>query len=182
MKALSGKRAAILLQPSPAFVVALAAAEGRGAVILAPEDAVDLPALIEVEGIGAWFTTATAAAALSVGIPVVLLDEAPRRAVVRSGKGDERPVDLGSHFPLELEGAADVPGRDEECLRLRTDGQWASQSHRAVIAAGEAEAPTVTRGSVAQVPAAEDWSSWDSLSRSAIGPLLAGAALRTPGK
>src|SRR3954463_14178406 len=58
VRALSGKRSAILLPTSPHFLVALAASEGRGAVLINPLAA---PAEIDFQlrdaGVGAVFTT-----------------------------------------------------------------------------------------------------------------------------
>src|SRR3954463_8426196 len=79
VRALSGKRSAILLPTSPQFFVALAASEGRGAVLITP-----LASRAEIEHqmrdaqVGAVFTVATLAGHLPVGVTQVLLDEAPR--------------------------------------------------------------------------------------------------------
>ena len=56
---------------------------------------------------------------LPAGVARVLLDESPARALVRIG-GEERTVDLGAHVGLELEGAGDAPGRNEEAAIVYT--------------------------------------------------------------
>src|SRR6185436_12890621 len=78
VRAMSGRRAAILLPTSPAFLTALAACEGRGAVLINP-----LAAPIEVAlqcadaNVGAIFTLASFAPRLPSDLPMVLLDDAP---------------------------------------------------------------------------------------------------------
>jgi long-chain acyl-CoA synthetase len=120
VRALAGRRAAILLPTSPAFFVALAACEGRGAVLVNPLAA---PPEIAFQcadaNVGAVFTTSAFAARLPDGLVAVLLDDAPRRARVVSG-GVSKDVDLGSHHGLALEGERDAPGRDEEAAIVYT--------------------------------------------------------------
>ena len=114
VRALSGRRSAILLPTSPAFFTALAASDGRGAVLINPMAA---PAEIAFQctdaNVGAIFTSATFASRLPAGLPWVLLDDAPRTARVISG-GSARDIDLGSHHGLTVEGERDAAGRDEE--------------------------------------------------------------------
>jgi acyl-CoA synthetase (AMP-forming)/AMP-acid ligase II len=120
VRALSGKRSAILLPTSPAFLTALAASEGRGAVLINPLAA---PAEIAFQcrdaNVGALFTTSAFAPRAPRDVVVVLLDGAPRTARVIAD-GASRDVDLGSHFGLSLEGERDVPGRDEEAAIVYT--------------------------------------------------------------
>ena len=120
VRALSGRRSALLLPTSPAFISALAASDGRGAVLINPLAA---PAEIAFQcadaNVGAVFTTTAFAARLPAGLPLVLLDDAPRLArVIASGVTKE--VDLGSHHGLSLEGESDVAGRDEEAAIVYT--------------------------------------------------------------
>ncbi|MBW7935238.1 MAG: hypothetical protein H3C62_16850, partial [Gemmatimonadaceae bacterium] len=58
VRALAGKRGALLLPPSPAVLTALAACDGHGAVLLpAQGDREHLTALFDAAGVGAVFTT-----------------------------------------------------------------------------------------------------------------------------
>lgn len=120
VRALSGRRAAILLPTSPAFLVALAACEGRGAVLVNPLAA---PAEIAFQcadaDVGAVFTTESFAARLPAGLPVVFLDDAPRTARVVA-HGVAKRIDLGSHHGLSVEGERDVAGSDEEAVIVYT--------------------------------------------------------------
>ncbi len=116
VRALAGRRSAILLPPSAAVLTALAASDGRGAVLLpALADHEALAAMLDNEDVGAVFVTSALAALLPPSDRVVvLLDGAPRRATVIA-HGTETAIDLGSHFGLDLEGEEDE-GRDEECV------------------------------------------------------------------
>ena len=120
VRALSGRRAAILLPTSPAFLTALAACEGRGAVLVNPLAA---PAEIAFQctdaNVGAVFTTEAFAARVPSELPTVLLDDAPRTARVVA-RGVTKQIDLGSHHGLSLEGERDLPGRDEEAAIVYT--------------------------------------------------------------
>lgn len=119
VRALSGRRAGLLLPPSPAWIVALAASDGRGAVVFDPDaDAPTIAARMSATGIGAIFTRRPWLPRVPSGLPTVLLDEVPSVAAVVGADGTSTRVDLGTHFGLAIEGATDVPGRDEECLVL----------------------------------------------------------------
>jgi long-chain acyl-CoA synthetase len=120
VRALSGRRSAILLPTAPAYLTALAASEGRGAVLVNP-----LAAPREVAfqcsdaNVGAVFTTSALASRVPAGVPIILLDDAPRtsRVVTRERTQD---VDLGSHYGLSVAGESDVRGRDEEAAIVYT--------------------------------------------------------------
>ncbi|MDQ8154089.1 MAG: hypothetical protein P3B98_05430, partial [Gemmatimonadota bacterium] len=116
VRALAGRRSGILLPPSAAVLAALAASDGHGAVLLAPDAAAkELARAIADADVGAIFTCAAFAGALPQDVPaIVLLDDAPRRARVLA-RGVETVVDLGTHFGLDLEGEED-DGSDEECV------------------------------------------------------------------
>jgi long-chain acyl-CoA synthetase len=120
VRALSGRRSAILLPTSPAFLTALAASEGRGAVLINPLAApAEIAFQIRDAGVGAVFTDTTFASRIPDGVALVLLDESPRLArVVVAGAATE--VDLGSHHGLDLAGDAATPGRDEEAAIVYT--------------------------------------------------------------
>lgn len=139
VRALAGRRAAILLPTSPRFLVALAACEGRGAVLVNPLAApAEVAYQLRDAEVGAVFTTASFATRLPDDAVRVLLDDAPRSARVVAG-GITRDVDLGSHFGLDLTGESDVPGRDEEAAVVYTSAMagtplGARLSHRNLIA------------------------------------------------
>lgn len=120
VRALSGRRSAILLPTSPAFLTALAASEGRGAVLINPLAApAEIAFQIRDAGVGAVFTDTTFASRIPEGVAIVLLDESPRSArVVVNGTATE--VDLGSHHGLNLTGDTGTPGRDEEAAIVYT--------------------------------------------------------------
>lgn len=139
VRALAGRRSAILLPSSPAFIVALAASEGRGAVLVNPLAA---PAEIAFQcsdaNVGAIFTIAAFIPRLPPDIAVVLLDEAPRSARVVVDKRTQ-DVDLGSHHGLSIEGERDVAGSDEEAVIVYTSAvrgtpAGAILSHRNILA------------------------------------------------
>jgi acyl-CoA synthetase (AMP-forming)/AMP-acid ligase II len=120
VRALSGRRSAILLPTSPQYVTALAASEGRGAVLVNP-----LASPVEIEyqcrdaNVGAVLTVGALASRVPRGMPLVLLDDAPRAArVVTPDRSHD--VDLGSHHGLSIEGERDVRGRDEEAVIVYT--------------------------------------------------------------
>lgn len=139
VRALAGRRAAILLPTSHQFYVALGACEGRGAVLLNPLAApAEVAFQLRDADVGAVFTVTALAMRLPAGTPTVLLDDAPRTArVVVDGVVKE--VDLGAHFGLELEAESDVPGSDEECAVVYTSAmagtpRGAILTHRNLIA------------------------------------------------
>jgi len=120
VRALHRRRAAVLLPTSPAFVTALAASEGRGAVLINPLSApAEIAYQITDAGVGAVFTSAELAPRLPAFVPRVLLDDAPRFARIVSD-GVSRDVDLGSHHGLTLEGDVDAPGSTDEAVLVYT--------------------------------------------------------------
>jgi long-chain acyl-CoA synthetase len=120
VRALSGKRAGILLPTSPTFVTALAASDGRGTVLINPLAApAEVAYQIADAGIGAVFTISALVKKIPAGTPHVLLDDAPARARLAIA-GETRDVDLGSHTGIALEGELDAPGRDEEAVIVYT--------------------------------------------------------------
>jgi acyl-CoA synthetase (AMP-forming)/AMP-acid ligase II len=120
VRALSGRRSAILLPTSPAFLTALAASDGRGAVLVNPLAApTEIVFQLSDANVGAIFTVRAFVPRLPPDIAVVLLDDAPRSARVIVG-GATREVDLGSHHGLTLAGEREVEGRDEEAAIVYT--------------------------------------------------------------
>ena len=184
VRALSGKRAAILLPTSPQYLVALAASEGRGAVLVNP-----LASTLEVEyqcrdaNVGAVFTSTPFAARVPVGIPVVLLDEAPRSArVVTSDRTQD--VDLGSHHGLSIEGERDVRGRDEEAVIVYTSAMrgtplGAVLTHANLLANARSAVEAVAQSADDDVLALLPYSHLFALTVTGSAPMLSGARVRT---
>ncbi len=185
VRALAGKRAAILLPTSPAFLVALAASDGRGAVLVNPLAA---PAeiaqqLADAEG-GAVFTIGSLAARLPARTTHVLLDDAPSHATVVAADGTTSRVDLGSHFGLELEGDADAPGRDEECAVVYTSAmagraRGAILTHRNLLANARRVIDAAQDVADDHVLAVLPFSHLFGLTVSGLAPLIAGARVTT---
>ncbi|HJR42045.1 MAG TPA: AMP-binding protein [Gemmatimonadaceae bacterium] len=184
VRALAGKRAGILLPTTPAYLTALAAADGRGAVLINP-----LAAPPEIEhqltdaDVGAVLTIASLAGKLPPAIPRVLLDDAPRSARYEHA-GDRREVDLGSHVGLDLAGDPDVPGRDEEAVIVYTSAMegtplGAILTHRNLLfnarAAREAAALESDAHSLALLPFAHLFGFTITL----LAPLLVGGRVTT---
>jgi long-chain acyl-CoA synthetase len=138
VRALAGRRAGILLPNGEAFLVALAACEGRGAVLINPLAApLEIAAQVADANVGAVLTVAALAPRLPSGTPHVLLDRAPREATVVAADAT-RAIDLGSHVGLSLEGDPDAPGRDEEAAVVYTSAMagrplGAVLTHRALL-------------------------------------------------
>ena len=184
VRALSGKRAAILLPTSPQYLTAIAASEGRGAVLVNP-----LASALEIEyqcrdaNVGAVFTAAALAARVPAGMPVVLLDEAPRSArVVTPDRTQD--VDLGSHHGLSIEGERDVRGRDEEAVVVYTSAMrgtplGAVLTHANMLANARSTVEAVAQSPDDDVLALLPYSHLFALTVTCSAPLLSGARVRT---
>lgn len=185
VRALAGRRAAILLPSSPQFLIALAASDGRGAVLLNPLAA---PAEIDHQlrdaQVGAVFTIRAMQGKLPVEMPRVLLDDAPTSAIFTAPSGDDQRVDLGAHFGLDVEGDSDAPGRDEECAIVYTSAMagtalGAVLTHRNLLANArqtiEAAGNTADDHLLAVLP----FSHLFGLTVSLLAPLLVGARITT---
>jgi len=139
VRALAGRRAGILLPTCPAFVTALAASDGRGAVLINPLAApAEVAYQIADANIGAVFTIGALASKLPAGTAHVLLDDAPAFALA-AFDGEPRHVDLGAHTGIALEGELDAPGRDEEAVIVYTSAMagtplGAILTHRNILA------------------------------------------------
>ena len=184
VRALAGRRAAILLPTSPHFLTALAAAEGRGAVLLNPLAAApEVAYQLADANVGAVFTVAALAPRIAPGVVTVLLDDAPRAARVVAG-GVATEIDLGTHFGLALSGRGDSAGRDEEAAVVYTSAMagtalGAVLSHRSLLANArscvEAMAITADDHFLAVLPYAHLF----GLTVTGTAPLLAGARVTT---
>lgn len=182
VRALAGRRAAILLPNSPAFLVALAASEGRGAVLINPLAApLEIAYQLEDAGVGAVFTTSPLAGRLPPHVVRVLLDEAPRTARVVSG-GDVREIDLGSHVGLELEGDPAAPGREEEAAIVYTSAMagrplGAILTHRALLHNARAAVEAMGVRSDDRILATLPFAHLFGFTVTLVTPLLAGASV-----
>ncbi len=185
VRALAGRRAAILLPTSPQFLVALAAADGRGAVLINPLAApVEVHDQLQDAEVGAVLTVTALAARLPPGTVHALLDEAPQSATVVDAEGRAARVDLGSHFGLDLEGPADAPGRDEECAIVYTSAMagrplGAILTHRNLITNARQTVQAAAFGPDDRVLAVLPFAHLFGLTVSGMAPLFAGAAVRT---
>ncbi len=187
VRALAGRRAAILLPTSPAFVVALAASEGRGAVLVNPLAAPpEVAAQLEDADVGAVFTVASLAGRLPPGTVHALLDDAPAAARVVAADGAARDLDLSAHAgdALDLEGSREAEGLDEEAAVVYTSAMrgralGAILTHRNLLANARA---TVEAGGVTAADhalAVLPFSHLFGLVVSGLTPLLAGARVTT---
>ena len=192
VRALAGRRAAILLPTSHRFLTALAACEGRGAVLVNPLAA---PAEIAYQladaGVGAVLTVSALAPRLPAGVVHVLLDESPRSARVVA-VGVTKEVDLGAHAGLALEGEADAEGRDEEAAIVYTSAMagrplGAILTHRNLIANARSTVTASGYASDAHALALLPFSHLFGLTVTGSAPLFAGGRVTTlerfhPGK
>ena len=184
VRALAGRRSALLLPTSPQFLVGLAASEGRGAVLVNPLAApAEIAYQLRDANVGAVFTVSSLAARLPDDVVRVLLDDAPRSARVLAG-GASTDVDLGSHFGLHLEGERAATGRDEEAAIVYTSAMagrplGAIVTHRNLLANArstiEAAELTPLDHSLAVLPFAHLF----GLTVTGNGPLLHGARVTT---
>jgi acyl-CoA synthetase (AMP-forming)/AMP-acid ligase II len=181
VRELAAGRGALLLENSPAYLVALAACEGHGAVLLDPHGTAEeiARALGEQHG-RVVFTVRRFAGALSEGVARVLLDDLPGHVVFVHGS-QRRRVDVGSHFGLEIEGEEESVGSDEEAVVARetTGAPFRSYTHRELLEAarGMVSAAGIEEGN--EVSAAVPFHEARGLAYGLLAPLLAGARVVT---
>ena len=184
VRALQGRRAAILLPTSHRMLTALAASEGRGAVLLNPlGSAFEIAHQLRDAGVGATFTVGALAGRLPDAMPRVLLDESPRSAQVITD-GQVRTIDLGTHVGLPLEGEIGIPGSPDEAVIVYTSAMagrplGAILTHRNLL--GNARA-TVDAGGIHSADrslALLPFSHLFGLVVSGTAPLLAGGRVTT---
>lgn len=184
VRALAGRRAAILVPTSAPFVTALAAADGRGAVLINPLAApAEVAYQLHDADVGAVFTTASLAGRVPDHVVRVLLDDAPRTARVLA-EGTARDVDLGSHFGLDLEGDIDAPGSTDECAVVYTSAMagrplGAILTHRNLLANARSTIRGAAQSADDHVLALLPWAHLFGLTVTATAPLLAGARITT---
>ena len=185
VRALAGRRAAILMPTSPQFLVALAASDGRGAVLVSPlATGAEIAYQLQDANVGAVLTIRALAPRLPAGTVHVLLDDAPAAAEVVAGDGTGARVDLGSHFGLELEGDAHQPGRDEECVIVYTSAMagrplGAILTHRNLLANARQSIQVGQFGTGDHLLALLPYSHLFGLITAGIAPLIAGARVTT---
>jgi long-chain acyl-CoA synthetase len=184
VRALSGRRSAILLPTTPAYLTALAASEGRGAVLVNPLAAPrELAFQCADANVGAVFTSSALASRLPSDTVVVLLDDAPRSArVVTPDRTQD--VDLGSHFGLSLAGERDVRGRDEEAAIVYTSAMagtplGAVLTHANLLANARSTVEAVANDADDDVLALLPFAHLFGLTVAGAAPLLAGGTVRT---
>jgi long-chain acyl-CoA synthetase len=184
VRALSGKRAAILLPTSPQFFIALAACEGRGAVLIDPQASPsEISHQLADARVGAVFTNASLASTLPDAVPRVIFDDGIRAARV-SIDGSVRDVDLGSHHGLAIEGDTDAAGSDEEAVIVYTSAMagrplGAVLSHRNLLANARSTLAASGNAHDDRVLALLPFSHLFGLTVTASAPLLCGATVVT---
>lgn len=176
VRVLAGRRSALLLAADASWLVALAASDGRGAVLLDPEaPAAPLAEQLAAWNVGAVFTTAALAGKLPATMPRVLFDAAPHRAHVVVGDRDQQ-VDLGSHFGLDLMGDTTSPGRDEECLVVLSPSPLLL-THREILASARTAVERTPFTPVHRTALPPVVLSSEAVVDRVIAPLLAGGTL-----
>jgi len=184
VRALSGRRSAILLPASPAFLTALAASDGRGAVLVNPlASPLEIATQLREANVGAVFTVTPLAGRLDGDVPRVLLDDAPRTARYVDA-ATTRDVDLGRHHGLSIEGKRDVPGSDEEAAIVFTSAMagrplGAVVSHRNLIANARSTMVAAANTADDHVLALLPFAHLFGLTVTGTAPLLAGARVTT---
>jgi Acyl-CoA synthetases (AMP-forming)/AMP-acid ligases II len=184
VRALSGKRAAILLPTSPAFITALAAADGRGAVLINPlATPREVSHEVDDANVGAVFTIEPLVRLLPPDIPRVLLDDAPRTAQVIVG-GVARQVDLGSHLGMTIEGNVEAAGSNDEALIVYTSAMagvplGAILSHHNILANARSTIAATGTTSADHVLALLPFAHLFGFAVAAVTPLLAAGRVTT---
>jgi hypothetical protein len=183
VRALAGRRSAIMLPNSPALITALAASDGRGALLLPPSLPTDeLSRRLQEANVGAVFTNAVLAERLPEGVTVALLDDAPRSAHVIA-PGRTMTVDLGSHHGLSLEGDRAAEGREEECVVWFDDLEprpLTAITHRELLQNARRMATELLLTPVDTTIAARPLSDPPTLTCGVLAPLLAAGCVQMP--
>ncbi|MCO4099758.1 hypothetical protein [Gemmatimonas sp.] len=175
VRALAGRRAGILLPNVPAWLLALAASDGREAVVLdIASSGEELAAQCHTLGIGAVFTTRTLSSRLPGLVTRVLLDDAPATAYVILADR-EQTVDLGSHYGLDLIGDTGVEGSNEPCLHFPLSAT--SLSHRDALAAARTAMAMYAYTPVDRTLTMTPFATPSAVIHGLVAPLLAGGLL-----
>jgi long-chain acyl-CoA synthetase len=187
IRALYGKRAAILLPTGASYLTALAACEGRAAVLLNPlASPAELAYQLADAEVGAVMTVEALSNRLPAGIPRVWLDAAPRSAVVMGDAADTGSViDLGSHVGLALEADLDeTVGSDEEAAVVYTSAMegrplGAILTHRNLLANAHATVLASALTASDHVLAVLPYSHLLGLTVTLSAPMLVGSRVTT---
>jgi acyl-CoA synthetase (AMP-forming)/AMP-acid ligase II len=181
VRELARGRGAVLLDNSAAYLVALAACEGRGALLLDPRCGTkDIARALDESDGRVVFTVERYAAAVREGAAIVLLDELPGHVVFVHGN-ERRRLDVGSHFGLSIEGDEESEGSDEEAIVARdtAGGAFRSFTHRELLEAARGVVNAAALGQGDEVPALLPFHEAHGLTAGLIAPLLAGARVVT---
>ena len=184
VRALSGRRSAILLPTSPAFLTALAASEGRGAVLINPlASRAEAAYQIADANAGAVFTITALADRIPSHLPRVLLDDVPGTARVVAD-GSTREIDLGSHRGLTIEGEVDAPASREEAAIVYTSALagtplGAILTHANLLSNARATVQAARMDDHAHALAVLPFAHLFGLVVSGVAPLLAGGRVTT---
>ena len=166
------------------MLTALAASEGRGAVLVNPLcSAFEIEAQLRDANVGAVFTISALASRLPDTLPRVLLDESPRSALYAAG-GSYTRLDLGTHVGLPLEGEIGVPGSPDEAVIVYTSAMQghplgAILTHRNLLGNANATVEAAAIGPDDRSLAILPFSHLFGLVVSGMAPLLAGGRVRT---
>jgi acyl-CoA synthetase (AMP-forming)/AMP-acid ligase II len=181
VRELAGGRGALLMPDSAAYLAALAACEGRGAVLVDPAaPPEEIARALEESGARVVFTVERFAGKLEGAVPRVLLDELPGHVAFIHGT-ERRRVDVGSHFGLEIAGEEESEGSDEEAIvaRERAGEPFRSFTHRELLGAarGVVTAHGIEEGD--EVRSSLPFHEAHGLVAGLLAPLLAGARVVT---
>jgi acyl-CoA synthetase (AMP-forming)/AMP-acid ligase II len=181
VRALATGRGAVLLPDSAEYLVALAACEGRGAVLLDPRAVrEDISRTLEETAGKVLFTVERYAGAVRDGVAMVLLDELPGHVVFVHGD-ERRRVDVGSHFGLSIEGEEESEGSEEEAIVARemAGGSLRSFTHRELLEAARGVVSAAALEAGDEVVALLPFHQARGLVSGLLAPLLAGASVVT---
>lgn len=184
---LYGMRSGILLPTGPAFLTALAASDGRGAVLLNTLcSAHEIAEQIADANVGAVFTVRDLAPKLAAHIPQVRLDHAPTHADLHLDGAVSR-IDLGSHVGLALEGDADAGGSDDEAVVVYTSAMagrplGAILTHGNLLANARASVIASALTDADHVLAVLPYGHLFGLTVTLAAPMLSGARVTTMGR
>jgi hypothetical protein len=181
VRALHGRRSAVVLPPGAGWVAAMAASEGRAAVLIDPAlPPTSINAALRAHDVGVVLTTQALAPRLARGTPHLLLDEVPRQATWHAGDGTSRPLGLESHDGLQLEGDSAVEGSAEEVWRLvHVDGTAHAMTHRDVLGGARAVVAELRLAARDHVLLLDGGVSTEAIVYGVVAPLLGGARVTT---
>jgi acyl-CoA synthetase (AMP-forming)/AMP-acid ligase II len=172
---------AVLLPNSAHYLAALAACEGRAAILLDPEGGRDdVAAALAANDGRVVFTLERYGGIVRGEFARVLLDELPGH-VAYEHDGRRRRIDVGSHFGLSIEGEEESEGSEEAAVvaREREGEAFRSFKHRELLAAARAVASARSFGEGDVVAARLPFHEARGLTEALLAPLLAGARVVT---